>query len=174
MEKKNSSQLNLIEDLETHPFTYGSTIFNKEKIIENLESIHKVDSLHLLKNKIAELKDTVSSPKKDKDGLLNIDSNGDTITVRKDVFISELVQILDTHTIERAKYYIGRLLDGVQKVKTSKINDINLSRWKEYDEIITDSLWVLDKRDNSGSHNAGYWGNLIQQIPNQFLRRCTK
>ncbi len=32
----------------------------------------------------------------------------------------------------------------------------------------------MNKRDNSGSHNATYWGNFIPQIPNQFLKRYTK
>ncbi len=64
--------------------------------------------------------------------------------------------------------------NGVQKVKTSKINDINLLRWKEYDEIITDSLWVLDKRDTSGAHFGWYWGNFIPQIPHQMMLRYTK
>jgi DNA modification methylase len=32
----------------------------------------------------------------------------------------------------------------------------------------------MDKRDKSGAHSAGYWGNFIPQIPNQFLRRYTK
>ncbi len=35
-------------------------------------------------------------------------------------------------------------------------------------------MWVLDKRDNAGAHSAGYWGNFIPQIPNQFLKRYTK
>ena len=32
----------------------------------------------------------------------------------------------------------------------------------------------MEKRDKSGAHSAGYWGNFIPQIPNQFLRRFTK
>ncbi len=59
-------------------------------------------------------------------------------------------------------------------MKTNKINDINLSRWKEYDEIITDSLWYLDKRDTSGAHQGWYWGNFIPQIPHQMMLRYTK
>ena len=55
--------------------------------------------------------------------------------------------------------------------KTGKINDINLNRWKEYEEIITDSLWIFDKRDTSGAHLAWYWGNFIPQIPRQMMLR---
>lgn len=60
------------------------------------------------------------------------------------------------------------------KTKTNKINDLDLSRWKEYNDILTDSLWIFDKRDNSGTHSGNYWGNFIPQIPNQLLRRYTK
>jgi len=49
-----------------------------------------------------------------------------------------------------------------------------LLRWKEYDEIITDSLWILDKRDSSGAHLGWYWGNFIPQIPRQLMLRYTK
>ncbi len=53
-------------------------------------------------------------------------------------------------------------------------NDLNLNNWKEYTDILTDSLWIINRRDSSGAHNAKYWGNFIPQIPNQFLRRFTK
>lgn len=51
-----------------------------------------------------------------------------------------LNQILESRKLKRAKYYLKRLENGVQRVKTTKTNDINLLRWKEYPEIITDSL----------------------------------
>jgi hypothetical protein len=60
------------------------------------------------------------------------------------------------------------------KTKVNKINDLDLDCWKEYNDILTDSLWIFDKRDNSGAHSENYWGNFIPQIPNQFLRRFTK
>ncbi len=95
-------------------------------------------------------------------------------SVPKEFLIGEINQILETHTIERTKYYIKRLKKSLTEIKHSLINDLNLNRWKEYDDIITDSLWILNKRDNSGVHHAGYWGNFIPQIPNQLLRRYTK
>ncbi len=55
-----------------------------------------------------------------------------------------------------------------------KINDINLRRWKEYDEIITDSLWIFPSRDNSGAHTPEYHGNFIPQIPRQAMLRFTR
>jgi len=58
--------------------------------------------------------------------------------------------------------------------KTNKINDINLKTWKKYQDILTDSLWIIDERDKSGVHKGDYHGNFIPQIPNQLIRRFTK
>ncbi|HEX9251121.1 MAG TPA: DNA methyltransferase [Ignavibacteriaceae bacterium] len=104
----------------------------------------------------------------------NIDMGNGYASIPKEFLLGELNQISETHTIERTKYYIKRLKKSLTETKQSKINDLNLNRWKEYDDIITDSLWMLNKRDNSGVHHAGYWGNFIPQIPNQLLRRYTK
>jgi DNA modification methylase len=90
------------------------------------------------------------------------------------LFEKELDQILKTKTIERTKYYLKRLVKSLSEKKVGKINDLNLNRWKEYDDLKTDSLWIFEKRDTSGMHKAGYWGNFIPQIPNQLLRRFTK
>jgi len=170
---KNNLRLEL-EDLEATPLSYGSVILNKDKFAEVLTDINAQNNLNSVKNKIIILKDVISNFRNDKEGLLNIESNGDTISLRKDVLISELNQILESQTLDRAKYYVNRLIRGVDQVKTSKINDINLLRWKEYDDIITDSLWVLDKRDSSGAHLGWYWGNFIPQIPHQMMMRYTK
>lgn len=174
MKNNKDKEAILFKNLESLPFTYGTIIFNKEKLVCFLEGIKDQNNLSLLRNKIRSLKEIINSPQSDQEALLNIDSNGDTISLRRDVLISELNQILEARTLERAKYYLNRLEKGVQKVKTSKINDINLLRWKEYDEIITDSLWVLDKRDTSGAHLGWYWGNFIPQIPHQMMLRYTK
>ena len=100
--------------------------------------------------------------------------NGENLSIKKNFLAGELNQILETQTLERTKYYLNRLIKGLVETKTGKINDLNLNRWKEYDDLITDSLWIIDKRDKSGAHKAEYWGNFIPQIPNQFLRRYTK
>ncbi len=55
-----------------------------------------------------------------------------------------------------------------------KINDIDMERWKDYDEIITDSLWIISSRDNSGAHSPEYHGNFIPQIPRQAMLRYTR
>lgn len=56
----------------------------------------------------------------------------------------------------------------------TKINDLDLKNWKEYKEVITDSLWLISERDKSGAHNNAYHGNFIPQIPHQMMQRFTK
>ncbi len=53
-------------------------------------------------------------------------------------------------------------------------NDIDLSQWKNYTDIETNSLWIISKRDNSGAHSGHYHGNFVPQIPHQLLSRYTK
>ncbi|MDI6917266.1 MAG: DNA methyltransferase [Thermoplasmatales archaeon] len=61
-------------------------------------------------------------------------------------------------------------------MKIENINDIDMKKWKKYKEedIRTDSLWIIGKRDNSGVHSPDYWGNFIPQIPRQAMLRFTK
>jgi len=54
------------------------------------------------------------------------------------------------------------------------LGEIDLTRWQEYDDLITDSLWLLGRRDNDGIHSPEYWGNFVPQIPYQAMRRFTK
>ena len=58
--------------------------------------------------------------------------------------------------------------------KTTEFSDIDLSRWKDYNDVILDSLWLLGPRDKTGPHVGDYWGNFIPQIPYQVLTRFTK
>lgn len=53
-------------------------------------------------------------------------------------------------------------------------NDIEMKSWKDYDEISTDSLWMMNSRDKSGGHELVYHGNCIPQILTQLLTRFTK
>jgi uncharacterized protein (UPF0335 family) len=149
-------------------------ISNKSKIINTLS--------HLLEQKdLAQIQDGVQNIKTDAEKLSNnknvirkIVSTRKTDNVKSKYLLGELDQILNTRTIERTKYYIQRLIRALSETKSGKINDMNLHEWKEYDDILTDSLWILEKRSTSGAHNGGYWGNFIPQIPNQLLRRYTK
>ena len=56
----------------------------------------------------------------------------------------------------------------------SPLNDIDVSQWKAYDEIITDSLWLIGARDKAGAHTGELHGNFIPQIPHQAMLRYTK
>lgn len=133
-----------------------------------------LQDLATLRKALCHLKDDLSSTRNDTDGLLNIDTNGETVTLPHKHLMNDIRQIEQSQTIERARYYLTRLEKAISSTKTSKINDINLNRWKEYDYILTDSLWLLEKRDSSGPHSSWYWGNFIPQIPHQLMLRYTK
>jgi len=107
-------------------------------------------------------------------GLSPPDATDEMLSLRRDILLSELDQVLRARTLERARYYLERLRASVEQVKTSGINDINLRRWKEYDDVLTDSLWLLERRDTSGAHLAWYWGNFVPQIPRQMMLRYTR
>jgi hypothetical protein len=96
------------------------------------------------------------------------------VEVSRSFLLGELVQMERARTLSRARYYVDRLKRSILETNPGKINDINLNRWKEYEEILTDSLWLLGKRDGSGGHSAWYWGNFVPQIPRQLMQRYTK
>jgi len=148
-------------------------ILNKDKFIEVISEIEEINDIKKFREKIGQIKISLES-KNDYLYLINIVGNGGTINYKKEVLINNLNQIIESQTLERAKYYLARLKKSIEEVKTSKINDINLNRWKEYEDLTTDSLWYWKNRDSSGVHIASYWGNFIPQIPNQTLRRYTK
>lgn len=165
----------LMVDLEKEQYDWKKDIIiNKSNILEKVEKLDKLNNINQLRANVSLIKSVVNYPKADVDGLVNIEQSGDTMVLRKESLLEELDQIEESQTIERAKYYLDRLRKGISEIKTSEINDINLNRWKEYQEIITDSLWILEKRDTSGAHIGSYWGNFVPQIPNQLMTRYTK
>jgi len=58
--------------------------------------------------------------------------------------------------------------------QTVGYNDIDLSRWKEYPEILTDSLWLMPARARGEGHQLEYHGNYIPQIATQTFLRYTR
>jgi hypothetical protein len=58
--------------------------------------------------------------------------------------------------------------------KKPPFSDIDLDRWREYDDVLTDSLWLFDSRDKSGGHQLDYHGNYIPQIATQIYQRYTR
>lgn len=170
---KTTKQPNLFKSFNFTP-SDRKLFINKSKIFSLIDKLKTEQSLLSLKNSLFDLESNLRNVKSDKAGLLNITSNGDTITISQKYLFTQLQQIIESQTLERAKYYVERFEKSLTQVKTNKINDINLNRWKEYEDLRTDSLWIIDKRDNTGVHTAGYWGNFIPQIPNQMLKRYTK
>ncbi len=96
------------------------------------------------------------------------------VALRPGVLRAELCQVSEAYTLERARHYLRRLRGGIARPHSGAVNDINLARWKEYDQVLTDSLWLIEKRDTSGAHLGHYWGNFVPQIPHQLLLRYTK
>ena len=58
--------------------------------------------------------------------------------------------------------------------KTPPYSDIDLEQWREYDDVLTDSLWLFGSRDRTGGHQLDYHGNFIPQIATQILTRYTR
>ncbi|HSP86634.1 MAG TPA: DNA methyltransferase, partial [Ignavibacteriaceae bacterium] len=141
--------------------------------LSSFETLLNSDDLKFIKDELSKIKLEIENSVSKK-SLTKIIFNGSSEEINSEFILNELTQIINTYTLERSKYYLKRLIKSLSEEKTGKINDLNLNRWKEYEDILTDSLWVLKKRDRSGGHKASYWGNFIPQIPNQLLRRYTK
>ena len=143
-------------------------------VLEKVTELGAARTLISLRSQVADLRSRVNSQGGE---LVRLHTNGDAggpRTIPKLLLLSKLDQIEQSKTIGRAHHYVKRLKKALTEVSTSKVNDLNLNRWKEYGTILTDSLWVLDKRDSSGFHSAWYWGNFIPQIPHQLMLRYTK
>lgn len=56
----------------------------------------------------------------------------------------------------------------------SDISEINAKNWREYEDIVTNSLWIIGSRSRDGVHSGKYHGNFVPQIPYQAIRRFTK
>jgi len=149
-------------------------ILNKPRILDRIHHISKSESLALLQEQVYRLRADLADYEADKAKLFNIATNGDTLTITEKYLLGELRQIVEARTLERSKYYLRRLAKAISEKRTNNLNDLDLNRWKEHSDIITDSLWILQKRDSSGVHSADYWGNFIPQIPQQMMKRYTK
>ena len=133
-----------------------------EVMLERIRALRSLPSMHGLREEVAALKQRLRS-------------NGIRWDLPEAEFLlARLDQVAASHTLERARYYLSRLERSLSQVRTNGVNDINLNRWQEYTDILTDSLWLIERRDNSGVHSADYWGNFIPQIPYQMMRRYTR
>lgn len=68
----------------------------------------------------------------------------------------------------------AEMAKGDRKPRTPPYSDIDLSHWREYDHVWTDSLWLIEARDRSGGHQLDYHGNFVPQIATQTYLRYTK
>lgn len=141
-------------------------------IVRDLEHLQRSEGIRPLRSGVRSLKTFLAL---DCSPAVTLRSNGDgPVNISRKHLLSELSQIEDAKTLPRARHYLDRLQRSLREIHQGKINDINLLRWKEYDDILTDSLWLLDRRDGSGGHSAWYWGNFVPQIPRQLMLRYTK
>lgn len=58
--------------------------------------------------------------------------------------------------------------------KHTSWSDLDLNRWREYEEIETDSLWLYPSRASGDGHKLDYHGNYIPQLATQLLTRYSK
>ncbi|NTW02678.1 MAG: DNA methyltransferase [Oscillochloris sp.] len=142
----------------------------RDLLLVALSDLASAPTVAMLRQGLNALRDRLGEP----DNPLYIGGEVDMVSFSAAYLEGEFAQIGGALTIERARYYVDRLRRAVAVERTGAINDINLNRWKEYDDILTDSLWLIDRRDSSGVHTADYWGNFIPQIPNQLMRRYTR
>jgi 16S rRNA G966 N2-methylase RsmD len=59
-------------------------------------------------------------------------------------------------------------------VRPLPYSDLDVSRWREYEEIETGTLWMFNGRDRQNGHQLDYHGNCVPQILTQLLTRFTK
>ena len=143
---------------------------DRARLLEALRGMAASRRLPELRRRAGELRAQIEQPASE----LRAGAAESVVLFTQDYLVSELDQIAAAFTAARAHYYVNRLIKSVTEVRTGAINDINLNRWKEYEDIYTDSLWLVNRRDGSGAHTAGYWGNFIPQIPHQMMRRYTR
>jgi hypothetical protein len=58
--------------------------------------------------------------------------------------------------------------------KALAYNDIDVSQWRDYPDVETDSLWLFEGRDRQNGHQLDYHGNCVPQILTQLLTRYTR
>lgn len=167
-----SVALKLFEEPTESAVSCESQVLSRDGMLASLEKWLQSEDLNRIKQEIFALREALFSLKNRPCAEESDEENALGISAR--ALSKQIEQILDAQTLERAHYYLKRLKKSLTEVKTGKINDLNLNQWQEHDEILTDSLWILGKRDSSGAHHAGYWGNFVPEIPRQFLKRYTK
>ncbi len=143
---------------------------SKAYLLDTLSELRASATTSILREQVALLRKQVLASSDDS----SVEFIADPVNMAASHLLEELSQITTALTLERALYYVERLIRSLSEERKGALNDINLNRWKEYEDIITDSLWQINRRDGSGVHSADYWGNFIPQIPYQMMRRYTR
>ncbi len=58
--------------------------------------------------------------------------------------------------------------------KRKSWSDLDLNHWRDYDHVLTESLWIFPSRVSGDGHKLDYHGNFIPQIATQTFTRYTK
>jgi 16S rRNA G966 N2-methylase RsmD len=66
------------------------------------------------------------------------------------------------------------MVDSPKSPKQKPWSDIDLNRWREYEHVLTDSLWNFPSRASGEGHQLDYHGNYIPQIATQIFTRYSK
>src|SRR5262245_50592038 len=99
----------LFENIEAAPAGYSSIHFDRDDLLGLLGDMEAQENIESLRDKVAELKRVMTS----REVFIDEHSNGNVVSLRRDVLASELDQIAEARTIERARYYVKRLERGV-------------------------------------------------------------
>lgn len=139
----------------------NSVLCGKDEFIAILEGVLKSSDREYIFTEISNVRDNIGKFK-----FLSSDL--------QEIVRDDIEQILSSRTAERAKYYIKRLRREITEVEYAPNSSINIRLWKGYDSVLTDSLWLLDRRVKNDVQSAWYWGNFVPQIPYQLMMRYTK
>ncbi len=141
------------------------------ELLDRIKTLENISSFLEIKKDINEM--ILSFDQADKE-INDLCSNEKSSRNIFQFVLDDLKKINNFNELIDVKSGIRQLTEKLQKYNLKQINDLDMLHWKKYDGIITDSLWIINKRDTSGVHNSKYWGNFIPQIPHQLFLRYTK
>ncbi len=78
-------------------------IINKSKILQVFSQLKTEQTITSLRNTVLHLRQQLTNSKSDKTGLINIDSNGDTIKITQKYLFDEIKQIKEAKTFRESK-----------------------------------------------------------------------
>lgn len=68
-----------------NPAGYGAVFLNKERFLQTLNEIETLNNLDFFKSQVFNLRTALIQPKEDRFGIVNIDTDGNTVPIRKDI-----------------------------------------------------------------------------------------